>query len=590
MSDIYFKCECGKSLAVDDAGIGRTVPCVDCGKLVTVPDPELEFSCEGCRETLLAPSSVTGDLIKCASCGHRMTVPSVVMNSLMRRRTCGAFRANEFTIRRRPPRQGMFADAKLSVRLFRVAVAALAVVALAEVMRGFLKDCGSAPDELTGMSTSQETGQSRSPELTACAAGMPHDKPGTSHHGAQAHHGGQAGDSAPEDAVREIKDETLVCEQQPDNDFTSHDAIPGSEIPRSEVSVPAPPVLIAASTAEPDEELPLIAESDAEPGKPDVPANGKGEFRLMDKVIATCESIKKDRSVFDRLVPRLWSELIEYTSTHSGRALDEKDWESAFRIAGEMVLDDPALTYEHSLAHVEQGVHVLRTARPENKQIAVRLAMCLAMTHADRWRRSNLQANATIIDDMWEWARSLDDPALRRSCLLRTMFFEGNLINNRFSVSEDERDIFIREREQKLWVLLDDEALSLELRTVALSHWASALQRCGRTRDVITALEIWRERHGENIVSARYYRALFETSLFGMGDWDMARRALREASRQRNRWTTSYDQAVFADICRMYYDSMLFNGYELMRAGSERRQEHERELRMLAANTAGRKS
>ncbi len=77
MSDIYFKCECGKSLAVNEAGIGRAVSCVDCGKPVVVPEPDLEFDCEDCGAALLAPLSISGDMIKCAACGHRMTAPSV---------------------------------------------------------------------------------------------------------------------------------------------------------------------------------------------------------------------------------------------------------------------------------------------------------------------------------------------------------------------------------------------------------------------------------------------------------------------------------------------------------------------------------
>ncbi len=40
-------------------------------------------------------------------------------------------------------------------------------------------------------------------------------------------------------------------------------------------------------------------------------------------------------------------------------------------------------------------------------------------------------------------------------------------------------------------------------------------------------------------------------------------------------------------LCRLYYDNMLCNGYELVRAGSERRQARERELRVLAAGAAG---
>ncbi len=583
MSDIYFKCECGKSLAVDEAGIGRSVSCVDCGNRVTVPEPEVEFDCEGCAETLLAPSSVSGDLIKCAACGHSMTVPPDTMVDLSvgrdfvpassssassvacapSRGTGGAFRATEFTIRRRPPRRNIFADPKLSGRLFRVAVAALAVVLVAEVMRGVFRAGGSAPDEFSDVSTSQEREETLSPALITYA-------------------------------VHEQKEETLVCEQQAENPSISHPAVPEPVISHSEMSASTPQVLLAASTAESNEEITLLAESNAasdpDPAKPEVPAGGKGDFLLMDRVLIVQDLISADRQEFGKAVPRLWAEALEYTQTHSGGALDGDDWFNAFRTAAEWTLSERSLTYDRSLALVEQALDALRGTRPEDRSLPTRLAMDLAMTHSERWLRPRTLECAGLVDDVWAWAESLDDPGLKRACFGRALFFDGNLLINRFAVPEDDRSHFIDEVERKLWMRLDDEDLSLNDRTDALSHWATALHDAGRKREALIALVEWRERHGQNIVSARYYRALFELALFGMGDWDMAGMALNGAARQRTRWTSSHDDALFAGMCRLYYDNMLCNGYELVRAGSERRQARERELRVLAAGAAGGKS
>lgn len=77
MADVYFNCVCGKSLAVDERGVGLVVLCVDCGAPVTVPDYALEFNCARCRTTLLAPDTGRGKWIKCTVCGHPQTAPGM---------------------------------------------------------------------------------------------------------------------------------------------------------------------------------------------------------------------------------------------------------------------------------------------------------------------------------------------------------------------------------------------------------------------------------------------------------------------------------------------------------------------------------
>lgn len=142
MSDIYFKCACGKSLAVDEAGIGRIVSCVDCGKPVRVPAPEIEFECEGCGETLFAPSTILGDRIQCVVCSCGMTVPGMaedrdlpaasaatrLMNDLLRR-------ARELAVRRAGPHKPVF-----FLRLLRLAVTALALAAAGAVIHDVFSD------------------------------------------------------------------------------------------------------------------------------------------------------------------------------------------------------------------------------------------------------------------------------------------------------------------------------------------------------------------------------------------------------------------------------------------------------------------
>lgn len=60
MSDIYFQCDCEKILAVDEAGVGRTVNCTDCNKLITIPKPAIRFACSKCGNNILAPEAIAG--------------------------------------------------------------------------------------------------------------------------------------------------------------------------------------------------------------------------------------------------------------------------------------------------------------------------------------------------------------------------------------------------------------------------------------------------------------------------------------------------------------------------------------------------
>lgn len=77
MTDIYFKCACKKSLAVDEKGVGRTIECPDCHKPVTVPPPAFRAVCPNCGNEILAPAELEGDEIQCANCAHyfRVTRP-----------------------------------------------------------------------------------------------------------------------------------------------------------------------------------------------------------------------------------------------------------------------------------------------------------------------------------------------------------------------------------------------------------------------------------------------------------------------------------------------------------------------------------
>lgn len=84
MSDIYFQCDCGKILAVDEAGVGRTVNCIDCNKLITIPKPAIRFACSKCGNNILAPEAVAGKELQCVNCNTAIAVPLSTTNDLIK--------------------------------------------------------------------------------------------------------------------------------------------------------------------------------------------------------------------------------------------------------------------------------------------------------------------------------------------------------------------------------------------------------------------------------------------------------------------------------------------------------------------------
>src|ERR1035437_3012760 len=74
MANIYFNCSCGKSLSVDEAGVGRTVNCPDCGKPVTIPEPKIEWECS-CGSIMLSPIGAVGQAVQCVDCGANTDLP-----------------------------------------------------------------------------------------------------------------------------------------------------------------------------------------------------------------------------------------------------------------------------------------------------------------------------------------------------------------------------------------------------------------------------------------------------------------------------------------------------------------------------------
>jgi hypothetical protein len=76
-----------------------------------------------------------------------------------------------------------------------------------------------------------------------------------------------------------------------------------------------------------------------------------------------------------------------------------------------------------------------------------------------------------------------------------------------------------------------------------------------------------------------------QVALFGLGDWELADRALREAGYHAHQWRTSFDHWSFGEMCRLYYRNIHCNDYETVRTGSKLRREREEALVRMASRT-----
>lgn len=73
--DVYFKCPCGKNLAVDVKGAGLAFACPECGRELEVPSPDIKLRCD-CGTTILVPESMAGENVQCLACKTFWQVPA----------------------------------------------------------------------------------------------------------------------------------------------------------------------------------------------------------------------------------------------------------------------------------------------------------------------------------------------------------------------------------------------------------------------------------------------------------------------------------------------------------------------------------
>ncbi len=74
--NLYFKSNCGKHMAVDESGAGRTVKCPACGQLLQIPRPDMEWGCS-CGSPMILSANMVGETVRCLVCKASYKVPEL---------------------------------------------------------------------------------------------------------------------------------------------------------------------------------------------------------------------------------------------------------------------------------------------------------------------------------------------------------------------------------------------------------------------------------------------------------------------------------------------------------------------------------
>ncbi len=552
MSDIYFKCECGKSLAVDEAGIGRVVSCVDCGKPVLVPDPELEFDCEGCGERLLAPWSIAGDRIKCASCGHRMLVPGViesegvhadvgrdcipaspssparVMNDFMRSRS-------GFIIRRRPAQRTGWEriGTELQHWLLRAAAVFALLVLARELMRDVFRD-EMPEDEAIVMSLHEE--QQADTEIGVVSGTMAQG---------EAVEPDPMPDAAPAPTV-------LVASVQPAMRGVEIHVRPEAAIKLPEVSVEIEDAGLPDAFVEQQVEIPDYSGLTTEL----LPYIRKAG--LLGAASGAPEKLREARE-------KLLDCTRRYGRTH---VLDAEKWECPIDTCYEWSLRHGIGSHAESAAAVREVFETLQSVSPANAASAASVATSIALIYSELWMDTHAVETIRLADEIEEWV--LAQPGGRNSWYWRMRYAQASFLLQEKQFPEDKRDWLWRSRQERLSARIDEEVMGLTQRTDTLTSWCRALYLAGRGEEAWVLMSEWVKKHGRQINSARFLEWRMRLALFEKADWEAAGNVLAEANLQQDIWDRRpSEQRSYAALSEMYYDCINLAEYELKRARSE---------------------
>lgn len=577
MADVYFKCVCGKSLSVDENGVGLTVSCVDCGQPVKVPEFDIEFDCEECQATLLAPVTVGGDRVKCVQCGHRMTAPVIdegwrgvvsddraladdsvegtcavkdpplepaakrCMDTLMNRRS-------EFVVRRRPA-----PEPTLSGWLFRLAILVGALVVTGELMHRFIQERRLISDP---KEQSAEALAARTTDMTTVlqAATVP------------------PASEATETPVPSVQKPEMIPEIAPVREMTAKDSVVlikepalSNNLIQAAVSSPTP-----ALDRQTVRTLPAKTPEDTSSARSVLyPAKSLldvvGESQKLNALINYKSGSKQSQEFFSQLRKSM-TQINEYTQTHTGKDLDDFYWSTSYWLVyGYAIKTAP--NYAEAEDILRRGWALLEGVESDKPRAIPRTVLSMGVNMVQDWVKQNPLGCAIMLDDLEGMAQEMGDDKIGDIWRLNAPYLQVRFMKYAGNVPEEKREAFVQRHKKRLETYLLDDSIRMRNRASTLRGWIVFLDKYGSLTDALPVIHEWPKRYGDKTLEMNYYFARLWVELFGEGDLEKAAKTVRLATQaaQSQRDGKLFDEKNYVKLIQLYYDSLRWPAYELKR-------------------------
>ena len=274
--------------------------------------------------------------------------------------------------------------------------------------------------------------------------------------------------------------------------------------------------------------------------------------------------------------------IIAYTRAHTGEDLDSLNWGNAFKSIYLTSTLCEWKTERESNANLRAGWEILGEVTPQDSQKATDLCLDLASWHIQGWSSGDPEACAACLDEAALRFLPKASPGATRRWRFVAPFYEEQLSAGAAKLPTEQCAAFQQKREKAFLVSLQDETMSLTVRSDQLASYAVQLYGQGEATRAASLLEDWWEKHGEKIESAQFYSARFHTACYGTGDWTKARDTLRRLDKAAAAGVVSREDGLYKLVVSNYYKNIAYPEHELKRRAALLNQQ-----KMQARNNPG---
>ena len=550
MADVYFQCKCGQSLAVDEHGVGRRVKCVGCGVPLEVPAYEMEFTCELCRATMLAPLALGGSEIKCMVCGRHQTVPDAYGVRLWQSDSPPAVAAevldddapsNPASAERRRSRSWVWFMPGMLILAFFMGVR-------------------------------------MGPKITAWARAQPPQRP------AAKIEKGVAAQPSPaikppmsvkkELSTPSFRESSNRLELVVGADDRQSAATPGAAFDAPECPVAGQPSGMSGTPPEEKRVCPApVAWRNADPARA-----AEERAKAWSEIAETCvvlDRLKRSggragqSAEFLEKIGAARRKIAVYTQSYANRDLAYESWGLSLQRIYTYAFCREAGTFETAWSLLGEGLSLLEDADPEDETIKAKVKMEWTIAYAHAWLTTRPEACASLLDETRNRIGGAPPAELRAwsACL---PWLEIRLLKNADRIKPERRPAFVEKRTRHLIEHLEQTGIPEERRVRALKSWIVTLDAGGRWVEAGKILESCRTNTGQAPAIPNWYLARLWLALYGEGDWKKARATTRDLTDATRQGKLSGNTRACRDVCEIYYSRIFSPGCELQRQSAKR--------------------